>query len=109
MHARNEGGKRSPRKDPVWVDRMLVALRRGKTLKNAVGVQAYFDYRSRPKRVEERTPWYEAGGILDTVDRERWLQDTVPANGDWRGLEHFFNGKYRSRIKRVTAPKEWRE
>ena len=97
MSVKHDGGKRPPRKEPVWVERMIVSLRRGKKLINAVGVQAYFDYRKQPKRTDDREPWYEPAGILNDVSRERWLIETTPANGDWRGLEHFFNGKYRSR------------
>ena len=100
MSAKHGTEKRSVRKEPVWVERMIVSLRRGKKLINAVGVQAYFDYRKQPKEVDDRTSWYESAGILDEVHRALWLRSSVPENGDWRGLEYFFNGKYRSRKRK---------
>ena len=100
MSAKHGTEKRSVRKDPIWVDRMIVSLKRGKKLINAVGVQAYFDYRKQPKKVDDKEPWFESTGVLDDVNYEKWLRETVPANGDWRGLEHYFNGRYRSRRRK---------
>lgn len=107
MKLKHDTEKRSVRsktceskEEPVWVNRMIVSLRRGKKLINAVGVQAYFDYRKQPKRIDDRNSWYESTDILDGVSHERWLVETTPSNGDWKGLEHYFDGKYRSSRRR---------